>query len=402
MTVKKLIGKLHLWLGLTSGLIVFIIAVTGCLYAFKDEIQDLTQPYRFTEQQDQAFLPPSRIQEIAENVLPGRHAHSVIYANNGHSAEVIFYEPEPLFYQSIFMNPYTGEVLKVKDMNAGFFRFILNGHFYLWLPPAIGQPVVASATLIFLVMVITGMILWWPKSRNGRKQRFTIRWSARWRRKNYDLHNVLGFYVTWVAIILAVTGLVWGFEWFRDAVYYTAGGEKSLIFEEPVSGPATPTVTDQTHAVDILWERMKAAYPAAETIEMHFPVDENSTILAAINPDASTYWQIDYIYFDQYTLQEVSADHIWDRFDSATVADQLMRMNYDIHVGAILGLPGKILAFFASLIVASLPVTGFMLWLGRRNKKGKAKSYASAIGTKPIRGRHRGVSTKEQKEKVYR
>jgi uncharacterized iron-regulated membrane protein len=52
---------------------------------------------------------------------------------------------------------------------------------------------------------------------------------------------------------------------------------------------------------------------------------------------------------------------------------KLENMNYDIHVGQIAGLPGKILAFIASLISASLPVTGFMIWLGKRNKKPKAK-----------------------------
>ena len=49
---KKAIGKIHLWLGLSSGIIVFIIAVTGCLYAFQEEIQNITEEYRFVEKQD--------------------------------------------------------------------------------------------------------------------------------------------------------------------------------------------------------------------------------------------------------------------------------------------------------------------------------------------------------------
>ena len=103
----------------------------------------------------------------------------------------------------VYLNPFSGEVLKVKDAQAGFFPFILDGHFYLWLPHEIGQPVVATATLVFLVMLISGLFLWWPKNKKATKQRFSIRWNARWRRKNYDLHNVLGFYATWIAIILA-------------------------------------------------------------------------------------------------------------------------------------------------------------------------------------------------------
>jgi uncharacterized iron-regulated membrane protein len=77
---------------------------------------------------------------------------------------------------------------------------------------------------------------------------------------------------------------------------------------------------------------------------------------------------MDYLYFNQYTLEELPVDQIYGRLDKASTADKVYRMNYDIHTGAIIGLPGKILAFFASLIAASLPVTGFMVWLGRRNK----------------------------------
>ena len=61
----------------------------------------------------------------------------------------------------------------------------------------------------------------------------------------------------------------------------------------------------------------------------------------------------------------------------AGFADQLAMLNYDMHVGVALGLPGKILAFFVSLICASLPVTGFMVWL---NKKKKSKKSGKRFG----------------------
>ena len=65
---KKLIGKIHLWLGLSSGIIVFIIAVTGCLYAFQEEIQNITEEYRFVEKQNEPFLPPSQLEEMAKKM----------------------------------------------------------------------------------------------------------------------------------------------------------------------------------------------------------------------------------------------------------------------------------------------------------------------------------------------
>ena len=85
---------------------------------------------------------------------------------------------------------------------------------------------VASFTLIFVVMLISGLVLWWPRNKKGKRKSFTIKWDARWRRKNYDLHRVLGVYVYAIALILALTGLVWGFEWFRDGLHAVAGGRQ--------------------------------------------------------------------------------------------------------------------------------------------------------------------------------
>lgn len=369
MNIRKLIGKIHLWLGLSSGLLVFIIAITGCIYAFQEEIQNATQPYRFVEWQNKQPLPPSAIQHIAERALPHKQVHAVMYEGGNHTAKAIFYSDTARYYYFVYINQYTGRVLKVSNENATFFRFILDGHYYLWLPPAVGHVVVASATLVFFVMIVSGIILWWPRNKAGRKQRFSIKWNAKWRRKNYDLHNVLGFYIASIALVFAITGLVWGFEWFGKLYYATVtGGEKMYQYEEPKS---VPTARTHTAPMDILWADMRKDLPKDASIEVHPPEDDSSCIAINTNNKPGTYYATDYRYFDQYTLKELDVKHIWGRYKNVHGGKKLVRMNYDIHVGAILGLPGKVLAFFGSLIIASLPVTGFIIWWGRRNKKKK-------------------------------
>lgn len=381
MSVKKIIGKVHLWLGLASGLLVVIISITGCMYAFQEEIQDMTQPYRFVEASDQPYLSPSTLRAIAERQLPGKHIHSVRYADRTDAVRVSFYAYEPVeYFYIVYINPYTGAVLKIKDMNADFFRWILDGHFYLWLPPAIGQPVVATATLVFVMMMITGIILWWPRNKAARRQRFSVKWNARWRRVNYDLHNVFGFYMTWVVIFIAVTGLVWGFQWFSKGAYWMLGGKKSLVYAESLSDTTGARAYQQP--VDVIWNNIKAEQVAGGSVEMHFPASDSSTIEAALNADKKTYWQTDYRFYDQYTLKEVPVKHVWGRIGEATTADRIYRMNYDIHTGAVWGLPGKFLAFFVSLMAASLPITGCMIWWGRQkkqtNKAGKVQQVNNA------------------------
>lgn len=365
--LKKAIGKIHLWLGLFSGVIIFIIAVTGCLYAFQEEIQNITEEYRFVEKQNKPFLPPSQLEQIARKELANKTLHAIKYNGLEKSAEAIFYHYQPTYHYIVYLNPYSGKVLQKANMDEGFFRFIINGHFYLWLPPEIGQPIVASATLIFLILLISGLYLWYPRNKNAVKQRFKFNWKkdTKWKRKNYDLHNITGFYVLLIALIFAVTGLVWGFQWFAYSYYTVLGGEKSLVYQDPISNKKAKATAQP---LDKVWVQMQKEYPTAQSIEVHPPENDSTAIAVTVNPEEGTYWKIDYRYFDQYTLEEKEVKQIYGKYNNADTADKLMRMNYDLHTGAVFGLAGKIFAFFISLLIASLPISGFYIWWGRKKK----------------------------------
>jgi uncharacterized iron-regulated membrane protein len=374
MTIKKLIGKLHLWLGLASGLLVVFLGVTGCMLAFEVEIRKLTEPEQFVTVESKPYLPPSVLKAEAEKHLDGKKLNLLEYLGTGRSALAYYYDEE--HFMLVSLNPYSGQVLKVKDMTRDFFRIVTMGHYYLWLPPKIGQPIVASATLVFLVMMISGIILWWPKNKAARKQRFSIKWSARWRRKNYDLHNVLGFYVSWIAIFIAITGLVMGFQWFAKTVYWTSSFGKTMPADvHPVSDTTLSARFLPTTAADKVWVELMKKAQAHEKVGIYFPVTNTDPLEGFINHRPGTFYNADYYHYDQYSGKELPASGIYaGTYKDAGIANKISRMNYDIHVGAILGLPGKILAFCGSLIAASLPVTGFMIWWGRRKKSKKTET----------------------------
>src|SRR5690606_21272694 len=112
------------------------------------------------------------------------------------------------------------------------------GHRALWLPYEIGRPIVGVATLIFVLLLFSGLVMWWPKkwNKSNRDKSFKIKWNGSFKRVNYDLHNVVGFYSLVLAFVLAVTGLVWSFTWFADGVYYlTSGGESNPGHHHPHS-----------------------------------------------------------------------------------------------------------------------------------------------------------------------
>ena len=379
-TFRRINDWLHLWLGLSSGLVVFIVSITGCIYVFEKDIRDFTQPYQFVEKQAKPFLPPSQLTAIARNhafgQMPDTGAYrikSIQYGDAGR-AVIAAYQTKKTGYVMIYMDPYTGKVLKDKVLEKDFFRLVLAGHFNLWLPKKIGETVVASAVLIFVLLLITGLVMWWPKKLKKAHvdKSFKIKWKATFKRLNYDLHNVLGFYVMLVGLVLALTGLVWGFEWYNKSLYWVTSGGRSLPGKEVHKSDTTKIVSLATSAqIDKLWLMLRpASKNVIGSVQIQLPMKKDDVFAVVTNTEHDTYYRRQFSRYDQYSLLKLEMKGVFAKdFDEASGADKLNRMNYDIHVGAILGWPGKIMAFFASLICGSLPITGFIIWWGKRRKK---------------------------------
>ncbi|WP_372752673.1 PepSY-associated TM helix domain-containing protein [Mariniflexile sp.] len=372
MAYKKSILWLHKILGLVTGIVVFIVAITGCCWAFKDEIESLYVVDYTVEKQNAPILTPSEVKAIGSTVFPNNTIHGAVFNNSNEAIEVIFYDPDPEFYQSVFLNPYSGDVMHVEDHLTGFFAFILKGHMRLWFPKDIGEQIVGASILIFIIIIISGFILWIPKKRKNLKQRLKFIWkpTTKWKRKNFDLHAIIGFYICALAFILAFTGTVMSYNWMKYVVYKTAGGDKVPAFIIPQNESETPGVLhDETLAIDGLIVKLKQELPNALNYELHYPESDSSSVYIEVTNSKGVYYDADFRFYDQYTLKEIETPGVYGKYSDAKVAEKILRMNYDIHIGAIGGLPGKIIAFLVSLLTATLPVTGILLWYGRKYKK---------------------------------
>ncbi|QCK17141.1 PepSY-associated TM helix domain-containing protein [Mangrovivirga cuniculi] len=389
MTVRKSFRLIHLYLGIVASLIVFIEATTGAIWVFNSEINSLIEDEITVQIEDLPLITPTVAKSIAKEYIPNKAIHGVLYPNEpGEPVEMIFYEAEPEFYTSLYLNPYNGEILKEKDHMEGFFPFILDGHLHLWLPPEIGKPIVSYGTLIFGISIITGIILWWPKNKKGRKQRFKLDWknTTRWRRKNFDLHTVLGFYLSAFAVVFVLTGLVMALNWFAFLYYNGFGGEKELTFSVPLNQEETVSQSVRQSNIDRLPQILFNQYPEAESFEIHYPYADSASIYVEISHTEEVYYDSDYIFYDQNTLEKVKTLSVYGEYSKAELPDHLVRINYDLHVGAIGGITTKIIAFIACLMIATLPVTGILIWLGRKKKKGKMNSKQNKKSTPVLEG----------------
>lgn len=365
MTFKKINAWFHLWLGLASGIVVLVLGITGCVLVFEQEIKSITSPWLHAEKPAEGkYLPPSVLVSSLQKHVPGQHIESIWYHGEGRTAHLSMHESDSTAY----VNPYTAEVLAIVHQED-IFHFFKDGHYYLWFPEKIGHQITGWGTLIFFLLLISGLILWWPKKWNkrGRDQSFKIRWRAKFKRVNYDLHNVLGFYTIILALLFAFTALMMSFTWFNKSVYWLAGGKDQPRIEA-LSDTTTNIRADVMVQVDKAWN--KGIHEIAEhhplEILMHFPETASEAIYVCTDMYNGTWRDV---YLDQYTLKELPASN--KRVRDENLASWIRRYNYGLHVGLFGGLPIKTIYFLGSLVCASLPVTGFYIWWAKKKKSAK-------------------------------
>ncbi|SHL51341.1 PepSY-associated TM helix domain-containing protein [Flavobacterium saccharophilum] len=365
---SKINAWLHLWLGLASGIVVLIMGITGCILVFEQEIKQLTSPWLNVEAQSaDKILPPSKIYASVKKALPKKDIHGLWYNGLDKTIKVDI-ESDSLIY----VNPYNGKITGMVD-HEDFFHEMDEGHRYLWLGEELGTTITSWATLIFFFLLISGLILWFPKKWNKTavNNSFKIKWSARFKRLNYDLHNVLGFYSLILAFLIALTGLIMSFHWVRESTYWITGGfTNEEVKKEVVAEVKTDSLSKSKYnmltASDIIFNKVRKeiAQENKEAVIINFPDEPNDDFYACTDMKNGNWRDL---YFNSKTLELLPNSRKY--IGNEKFHDWLSRSNYSLHVGAIGGLPTKIIYFTASLICASLPLTGFYIWLGRKKKK---------------------------------
>ncbi|RFM29750.1 PepSY-associated TM helix domain-containing protein [Deminuibacter soli] len=378
--LRWLIGELHLWLGLASGIVVLIVCVSGCIFCFQTEISNVV--YRkafFVTPQQTATIPLSVLREKAQHALgaakpiegittyrePDKAWEFMAYKEND---SAVTYFGGLQYYESVFVNPYTGQITGRRDYKYDFLFIMKYVHWSLLLNTKYGQPIVGYSTLIFVILLITGLVLWWPRkwNKSTRERSFKIKFSAKFKRLNYDLHNVLGFYSLLIALVLALTGMVFAFQWFNNVVYAVAAGTTKAPEYVTKQSAIVPGVAENS-GLDKALQNAFALAPDARRIGIGAAEAKEGVIYAYAYKDKENYYDRDDLQFDQYTGKLLYRRNRRER----NAGEKLTEMNYDIHVGVVGGLAGKIIAFIACLICASLPVTGFLVWWHKRKKTKK-------------------------------
>ncbi|MRX41344.1 PepSY domain-containing protein [Flavobacterium sp. LC2016-23] len=365
---KKAVRQIHLWLGLASGLIVLIISITGFLYVFEAEIRDAAQQeFLHVPVQQKPFIGLTAILENYQRLEPKQKITALKVNKEEANATVQISTKKKKTY---YFNPYDGSL--VNEKGADWLNTVLEVHRTLLLGEA-GEFIQGWSVVIFLIMLITGLILWFPNQMRLVKQSLQIKWSGSFKRVNYDLHQVLGFYAAVVLLLIAFSGLYFKFDTAKKAVNVVT--RTTLSKGTEAVPPAKIDSTTIPVRYNKIYESVNAQYPGASSIS--FSVRKTGELRVRMtypNQWASARKQ-NSIFFDGKTGALVRTKLYKDN----NAADVYEASNHDLHTGAFFGLAGKILWSVVSLIGASLPVTGFIIWW-KKGKKSKGKKVKKGKG----------------------
>ncbi|KXH84304.1 PepSY-associated TM helix domain-containing protein [Chryseobacterium kwangjuense] len=381
--LRKTAYQLHLWLGLTSGLIVVIMAATGCILAFEKELKHAIHPEKyFVKTIKKEKLPFSVLKLKAEQALPDSlkvsrveissdPSRSYAFRSLKMNEEALTYWGTYLHYYRVYVDPYTGKVIEVENAKNNFFEIVMDLHRRLLLGEKIGKTITGYSTLILVIMLVSGLVIWYPRKMNKKalKSMFLIKTSAKWKRINYDMHNVLGFYAVIPLLLITFSALIWNFEGFDKWVKKTLNGKAKTEQKAKSTIPAEK-LSDAKYILDMVGNRVEKSLADKESALITFPKKEEGTYYAEVTYGNKQY-QNEQFNFDQYSGKILKHQVYNDK--NIGYGTALRARNYDLHMGSIFGMTGRILYLFAGMIAASLPITGFIIYLNRKKKKPKKK-----------------------------
>lgn len=404
--MRKIFRNIHLWLSVPFGILITLICFSGAALVFEKEVMELChRELYFVKKVEAAPLPMEQLMTKVAATLPDSVSVTGVNISSDpeRAYQVTLSKPRRA---SMYVDQYTGEIMG-KYERAPFFNFMFRMH--RWLLDSMkqdggifwGKMIVGTSTLMFVFVLISGIVVWWPRTRKALKNSLKIVANKGWRRFWYDLHVAGGMYALVFLLAMALTGLTWSFQWYRTGFYKTFGVEvqpgmghgNAAANATAKGGKREESPEGRSGRPGNRGEKPEGRGEHSESREgrKRSPYTNWQQIyeqLAEANPD-----------YKLISISDGSASVALPRFGNQRGTDRykfnprngeitettlykdldnsgkIRGWIYSVHVGSWGGMLTRILTFIAALVGASLPLTGYYLWI-RRLMKRKIKREA--------------------------
>jgi uncharacterized iron-regulated membrane protein/flavodoxin len=382
--LHKILFWSHLLAGVIAGTVIFIMSATGVILMYEHQLVE------YAERDVREVTPPdggAQRKRLDELVAQARKHNSdaqptgVVLRKDLAASVAVGFGRNGVTY----VNPYTGAVLGSGSKLHDWFHEVIDWHRWLGMEGegrATGRAITGACNLAFFWLAVTGVYLWWPRSWHCRGLKPSLLFNPRLRGKarDWNWHNVIGFWSSGVLVALTLTAVVMSYPWANDLLY-TLTGDEPPRRGEGRAGPATqgsaarsqrnetPAPTPMA-SFDVLLARAQEQVPGWVVIMIRFPPRGDGPVTASIQgPDAFHPFQR-----SQLTLNRANGNVVkWDLYANNSAGRKLRTWVRALHTGEAFGFAGQTVAGLASLGSCFLVWTGLaMAWRRFRYRKREA------------------------------
>ena len=397
----KIFRKIHLWLSVPFGIIITLICFSGAMLIFEPEItRSVKSDVYYVSSSEGEPLPLGELMETVKATLPDSVSITgvTVYSDKDRTYQVNLSKPRRA---SMFIDQYSGQITG-KYERIGFFSTMFKLHRWL-LDSAnphgdgvkVGKLLVGISTLIFVIALITGVVIWWPRARKNFRRSMTISFKDGWRGLWKSLHVAGGMYALVFVLAMSLTGLTWSFNWYRTAFYAVCGVEHTprnfaASTNEKSSerghgnksggnhrggrrgGDREGRGEGHRHHSEFgrwqqVYDELKAQNPDAPQITIGA---ETASVTLGVTGNGRA--------ADKYEFNRRSGEITSvTKYADSVPADKLRGWIYSIHTGSLGGMITRILWLIGALLGASLPLTGYYIWIKHLMHPKKSKGLES-------------------------
>lgn len=381
MTMRNLLFQLHWFLGITAGLVLALVGVTGAMLSYEDAVLRAINPGVLSvPAQGRTRLAPAELLRRVQAAAPGRPVQSLSLSTEAdaparvgfaHAADAVPGPGGRVRGESRLVDPYDGRLLP-PPRGEDFFRTTMQLH--RWLAGGeVGKQIVGASTLALVFFCVSGLYLRWPRRWKSPRAWLLFDPALTGRRFLWHLHSVVATWLLVPYLVMALTGLYWSYGWYREGLYalsgapvpqrggpLAGGGERGRGETEGMPAAAAPLDLQaafqafEARAGD--WTQVSLRLPERPGAPLEFSyrtadsAHERATDRLVVDPS-------DY----SVASQALFADK--------TPGQRFMSGIFPLHSGAWFGPGGLALFCLASLAMPLFAVTGLQLYLDRRAKK---------------------------------
>jgi uncharacterized iron-regulated membrane protein len=371
---RTIIFWMHLAAGVTAGVVIFIMSVTGALLAFQPQIlRVLERDQRLVDVAHGARrLDTSALVRAAAAARPGVQPVSFTLEADPTAAALVAFGPAG----NVYVNPYTGTILGSGSPRArAFFRTMTDWHRWLGQNGEgrnTARSITGASNLAFLGLAVSGLFLWWPRqwTRSRFRNAMRLDLAAHGKARDFNWHTVIGFWCAPVLIVLTASGAVISYPWATNLVYRLSGSAPPAAPQTP-SAPASAPASSASQVastvnvpgnLEHLWNRAVDQTPGWGSMVMRLPARPGAPVAFTIT-DAAHWNQFAR---SQLILDGKTGDVVrWEPYAATSRGQKVRGWMRFAHTGELGGVFAQAVAGVACVGGAFLVWTGLALALRR-------------------------------------